>query len=122
MAYWMDVKNIAEYKEKSEIQENKNFLCSGSCSPGLLLETIGPLFFHTMKKGSKTNTAIHSQKQNPVLTNDIIILRKSDYIMNEIFGTVLMSKYGCLVTLRWLNSFSGNKIIICIINKHVLHI
>ena len=26
MAYWMDVENVAEYKEKSEIQENKNLL------------------------------------------------------------------------------------------------
>ena len=26
MAYWMDEENIAEYKEKSEIQENNNLL------------------------------------------------------------------------------------------------
>ena len=44
-------------------------------------------------------------------------------LRNAIFETVLMSKYGCLVTpFRWLNSFSGTNIIIFIINNHALHI
>ena len=105
--------------------------CRGSCSPELLLETFGPLFFHTMTKGSKTNMAVRSQKQNLVLTKNQLRMRAlrlhhntwEKRLHNEIFGTVLMSKYGCLVTpFRWLNSFSGTKIIIFVINNHVLHI
>ena len=74
-----------------------------------------------MTKGSKTKMAVHSQKQNLVLTNHNTNHNTSEKrLHNEIFGTALMSKYGCLVTLRWLNSFSGTKIVIFIINNHVL--
>ena len=51
MAYWMDVENVAEYKEKSEIQENKNLLVkcdaevlvrSDYCSKHLVLYSFTP--------------------------------------------------------------------------------
>ena len=59
---------------------------------------------------------VHSQKQNLVLTKNQLSMHalrlhhntSKKRLHNEIFGTVLMSKYGCLVTLfRWLNLFSG---------------
>ena len=51
MAYWMDVENVAEYKEKSERQENKNisFKCDAEvlvrpnyCSKHLVLYSFTP--------------------------------------------------------------------------------
>ena len=41
MAYWMDVENTAEYKEKSEIQENKNLLVK--CDAKVLMSKYGCL-------------------------------------------------------------------------------
>ena len=82
-----------------------------------------------MTKGSKTNMAVHSQKQNLVLTKNQLRMRAlrlhhntlEKRLHNEIFGTVVMSKYGCLVTpFKWLNSFSGTKIIIFIINMYYI--
>ena len=110
--------------------------CRGSSSPGLLVKCdaevlvrpdycskhVAFIISHYDKSGSQPKAKPRAYLKQlrmhaPWLHHSTLELR------NAIFGTVLISKYGCLVTpFRWLNSFSGTKIIIFIINNHALHI